>query len=116
MPEAPKISADYNLYEKNKKALEFVEQVTSNPDEVQQKVLEQILTHNARVEYLQKYGLNSHKDRESFKNTIPVISYEDIQPSITRIANGDTSPILCSNPISEFLTRLVFFQFHPFNF
>ncbi|KAK8312939.1 hypothetical protein V6Z12_D01G075800 [Gossypium hirsutum] len=35
---------------------------------------------------------------------MPVITYEDIQPHIDRIANGDTSPILSSNPISEFLT------------
>ncbi|KAL0399314.1 UNVERIFIED_CONTAM: Indole-3-acetic acid-amido synthetase GH3.6 [Sesamum radiatum] len=35
---------------------------------------------------------------------MPVITYEDILPDINRIANGDKSPILCSEPISEFLT------------
>ncbi|XP_002533739.2 indole-3-acetic acid-amido synthetase GH3.6 [Ricinus communis] len=107
MPEAPKnslISSDYNLSEKNRKTLQFIEDVTSNPDEVQKKVLEEILTRNARVEYLQKHGLNGYTDRESFKKIMPVIAYEDIQPHINRIANGDTSPILCSKPISEFLT------------
>ncbi|XP_059444270.1 indole-3-acetic acid-amido synthetase GH3.6 [Corylus avellana] len=107
MPEAPKTSlkpADYNLAEKNKKVLQFIEDVTTNADQVQKRVLAEILSRNANVEYLQKHGLNAHTDRETFKNIIPVITYEDIQPEINRIANGDTSPILCSNPISEFLT------------
>ncbi|TYH30256.1 hypothetical protein ES288_A01G080000v1 [Gossypium darwinii] len=108
MPEAPKNTlkptADYNLELKNKKTLQFIEDVTSNADEVQKKVLEEILSRNAHVEYLQTRGLNGHTDRETFKKTMPVISYEDIQPHIDRIANGDTSPILSSNPISEFLT------------
>ncbi|KAF7836792.1 indole-3-acetic acid-amido synthetase GH3.6 [Senna tora] len=105
MPEAPKKCVEqYNLIESNKKALEFIEDVTSNPDQVQNKVLSEILSRNANVEYLQRYGLNGHTDRHTFKKLLPVISYEDIQPDITRIANGDTSPILCSQPISEFLT------------
>ncbi|TYH86937.1 hypothetical protein ES332_D01G079000v1 [Gossypium tomentosum] len=108
MPEAPKNTlkptTDYNLELKNKKTLQFIEDVTSNADEVQKKVLEEILSRNAHVEYLQTRGLNGHTDRETFKKTMPVITYEDIQPHIDRIANGDTSPILSSNPISEFLT------------
>jgi auxin responsive GH3 family protein len=108
MPEAPKSPfkpLDYNLAEKNKKVLQFIEDVTANADEVQKRVLAEILSRNASVEYLQRHGLNSHTDRETFKKVMPVITYEDIQPDINRIANGDTSPILCSNPISEFLTR-----------
>ncbi|KAH1121012.1 hypothetical protein J1N35_004172 [Gossypium stocksii] len=108
MPEAPKNTlkptTDYNLELKNKKTLQFIEDVTSNADEVQKKVLEEILSRNAHVEYLQTRGLNGHTDRETFKMTMPVITYEDIQPHIDRIANGDTSPILSANPISEFLT------------
>uniref|UniRef100_A0A2N9HKL9 Uncharacterized protein n=1 Tax=Fagus sylvatica TaxID=28930 RepID=A0A2N9HKL9_FAGSY len=107
MPEAPKSSlkpTDYNLAEKNRKTLQFIEDVTSNADEVQKRVLCEILSRNANVEYLQKHGLKGHNDRETFKKVMPVITYEDIQPEITRIANGDPSQILCSKPISEFLT------------
>ncbi|KAK3223565.1 hypothetical protein Dsin_010590 [Dipteronia sinensis] len=58
---------------------------------------------------LQGHGLNGHTadtDRQTFKKIMPPVisTYEDIQPDITRIANGDTSPIFCSNPISEFLS------------
>ncbi|GMJ10258.1 Gretchen Hagen3.6, DWARF IN LIGHT 1 [Hibiscus trionum] len=107
MPEAPKTTqkaTDYSLELKNKKTLEFIEDVTSNADEVQKKVLGEILARNAHVEYLQAHGLNGRTDRESFKKTMPVITYEDIQHHVERIANGDASPILCSKPISEFLT------------
>ncbi|XP_050367893.1 indole-3-acetic acid-amido synthetase GH3.6 [Argentina anserina] len=100
MPEAPKNS----LKHQNEKALKFIESVTENADEVQKRVLSEILAANAHVEYLQRHGLNGHTDRETFKKLVPVITYDHIQPDINRIANGDTSQILCSKPISEFLT------------
>lgn len=93
--------------EKEKKALEFIEYVTTNADEVQKQVLAEILAQNAGVEYLQRHGLGGRTDADSFKKLVPAITHEDIRPDINRIANGDKSPILCSHPISEFLTRLV---------
>ncbi|KAF2562406.1 hypothetical protein F2Q70_00015002 [Brassica cretica] len=108
MPEAPKIEAlevsDQTLAEKNKNRLQFIEEVTSNADDVQRRVLEEILSRNADVEYLKRHGLQGRTDRETFKHVMPVVTYEDIQPEINRIANGDKSQILCSTPISEFLT------------
>ncbi|KAK4439867.1 Indole-3-acetic acid-amido synthetase GH3.6 [Sesamum alatum] len=104
MPEAPKESGEYSVAENNRKKLEFIEDVTKNADEVQKRVLAEILSRNAGVEYLKRHGLNGHTDRETFKKIMPVITYEDILPDINRIANGDKSPILCSEPISEFLT------------
>ncbi|KAF8081308.1 hypothetical protein N665_0893s0006 [Sinapis alba] len=109
MPEAPKMEAleevsDQILAEKNKNKLQFIEEVTSNADDVQRRVLEEILSRNADVEYLKRHGLEGRTDRETFKHVMPVVTYEDIQPEINRIANGDKSQILCSSPISEFLT------------
>lgn len=105
MPEAPKqTTTEYSLPENNKKKMEFIEEVTENADDVQKRVLSEILSTNAHVEYLNRHGLNGLTDREAFKKIIPVISYEDVLPDINRIANGDKSPILCSEPISEFLT------------
>lgn len=111
MPEAPKSlsdSADCSdgiVVENNNKALKFIEDVTADADEVQRRVLSEILSRSATVEYLQRYGLNGCTDRETFKKVIPVVTYDDLKLDIERIANGDTSPILCSQPISEFLTR-----------
>lgn len=95
--------------QKDAKALEFIEEMTRNPDSVQERVLCEILSQNAETEYLQRFGLNGATDRETFKSKIPVVKYEDLQPEIQRIANGDRSPILSSHPISEFLTRYFLF-------
>jgi auxin responsive GH3 family protein len=109
MPEAPVSErgccSSSIIIDGENKALEFIEEVTSNADEVQKRVLGEILSRSASVEYLQRHGLNGQIDRQTFKNVVPVVTYEDLKPDIDRIANGDTSPILCSQPISEFLTR-----------
>ncbi|KAK4437946.1 putative indole-3-acetic acid-amido synthetase GH3.1 [Sesamum alatum] len=90
--------------EKDAKALQFIEEMTRNADSVQENVLAQILTRNAQTEYLQRYNLNGATDRDTFKSKIPMVTYEDLQPLIQRIANGDRSPILSAHPVSEFLT------------
>ncbi|KGN56171.1 indole-3-acetic acid-amido synthetase GH3.6 [Cucumis sativus] len=103
MPEAPKPSTqNYNqLLQKNKAILQFIEDVTTNAALVQRQVLSQILSQNSNSEYLTLYGRPSS---DTFKTSIPLVSYDQIQPFVSRIANGDFSPILCSSPISEFLT------------
>ncbi|CAJ2654944.1 unnamed protein product [Trifolium pratense] len=88
----------------NKKALKYIEDVTINTDEIQEKVLAEILSSSALVEYLQRHRLNGSTDRKTFKRVLPVVTYEDLKVDIDRIANGDKSQILCSKPISEFLT------------
>lgn len=101
MPEAPNTSI---IEHKNKKALKYIEDVTSNAGEIQKRVLAEILSSSAHVEYLQRHGLDGCTDSDTFKKIMPVVTYEDLKPDIDRIAHGDTSPILCSKPISEFLT------------
>ncbi|KAL6494661.1 hypothetical protein OROGR_031461 [Orobanche gracilis] len=90
--------------DRDAKALQFIEEMTRNADSVQENVLAQILTRNAQTEYLESFNLNGATDRETFKSKIPMVTYEDLQPLIQRIANGDRSPILSSHPVSEFLT------------
>ena len=110
MPEAPKNvdnGVGLGVDDKNIKALEFIEDVTMNAKEVQMRVLSEILTSNSNVEYLQRHGLKGSVDCNKFKKIIPVVAYDDLLPDVQRIANGDRSPILCSKPISEFLTRWV---------
>ncbi|MBA0787555.1 hypothetical protein Gotri_027902 [Gossypium trilobum] len=90
--------------EKDAKALQFIEEMTRNAESVQQRALAEILSRNAQTEYLTRFQLNGATDRETFKSKLPVITYEDLQPEIHRIANGDRSAILSAHPISEFLT------------
>lgn len=114
MPEAPKLlpatlprAEGDAAPEDHRKALEFIEDVTANADGVQRRVLLEILSQNALAKYLHRHGLSGRlaSDPEAFKRLIPLVTYEDIQPDILRIAHGDTSHILCGRPISEFLTR-----------
>ncbi|CAN8229079.1 unnamed protein product [Cochlearia groenlandica] len=90
--------------EKDVKALEFIEEMTRNPDSVQEKVLGEILIRNSNTEYLKRFNLNGSIDRKTFKTKVPVVTYENLKHEIQRISNGDTSPILSSYPITEFLT------------
>ncbi|GMQ01043.1 hypothetical protein CsSME_00047837 [Camellia sinensis var. sinensis] len=90
--------------EKDAKALRFIEEITRNDDSDQENVLSEILSRNAQTKYLRQFKLSGATDRDTFKSKIPVITYEDLQPEIQQIANGDRSPILSSHPISEFLT------------
>lgn len=90
--------------DKDAKALQFIEDVTRNADAVQKRVLAEILSRNAETEYLKRFGLGGATDRDTFKSKLPIITYENLQPEIQRIANGDRSPILSAQPISEFLT------------
>lgn len=91
--------------EKDAKALQFIEEMTRNADAVQETVLAEILSRNAETEYLKRFKLDGANHRETYKSKLPVITYEDLQPEIQRIANGDRSAILSAHPISEFLTR-----------
>ncbi|KAK6143593.1 hypothetical protein DH2020_023941 [Rehmannia glutinosa] len=89
-------------HEKYAKELQFIEEMTKNADQVQQNVLAEILTQNAETEYLKGFNLCGATNRDIFKSKIPAVEYEDLQPLIRRIADGDGSPILCAQPISEF--------------
>ena len=89
------------------KAFDFIEEMTKNCDSVQKNVLREILTQNGETEYLLKWNLGGAIDRENFKSKVHVVSYEDLQPYVQRIANGDSSPILTSHPVTEFLARLL---------
>jgi auxin responsive GH3 family protein len=85
--------------------LRFIEEMTSDVDAVQERVLAEILGRNAGAEYLSNCGLDAATaDRATFRSKVPVMSYEDLQPYIQRIANGDRSPVLSTRPVSEFLT------------
>ncbi|GAB2291726.1 hypothetical protein Dimus_025977 [Dionaea muscipula] len=90
--------------EKDAKALQFIEEMTRNADSIQKRVLGEILSRNAETEYVSRFNLDGATDRDTFKSKIPMVTYEDLQPEIQRIANGDRSAILSAHPITEFLT------------
>ncbi|KAL6883687.1 hypothetical protein ACP4OV_011101 [Aristida adscensionis] len=84
--------------------LRFIEEMTTDVDSVQERVLAEILGLNACTEYLGHCGLGGATDRATFRAKVPVVTYEDLRPYIRRIADGDRSPILSGRPVSELLT------------
>ncbi|CAK9324526.1 unnamed protein product [Citrullus colocynthis] len=88
----------------NESGLKLLEDLTQNAKQIQEQVIGKILTQNLNTEYLKTF-LNGHSpDLQSFKNSVPVVNYEDIKPYIERIANGEPSHIISSQPITELLT------------
>ena len=79
-----------------------IEEMTTNVDAVQERVLAEILAHNAGTEYLKNCGVPT--DRATFRANVPVVSYDDLKPYIQRIANGDRSPILSSHPVTDLIS------------
>ncbi|KAF7007188.1 hypothetical protein CFC21_041289 [Triticum aestivum] len=87
---------------KDAENLRLIEEMTSNVDSVQERVLAEILSRNAATEYLTDCG--GPTDRATFRAKVPVVSYDALKPYIQRIANGDRSPIMSTHPVSDFLT------------
>ncbi|KAG6581972.1 Indole-3-acetic acid-amido synthetase GH3.17, partial [Cucurbita argyrosperma subsp. argyrosperma] len=89
----------------NEGGLKLLEDLTQNARQIQEQVIEKILTQNANTEYLKSFINGCHSpDVHLFKNTVPVVNYEDIKPYIERIANGEPSNIISAQPITELLT------------
>ncbi|EOA22983.1 hypothetical protein CARUB_v10003724mg, partial [Capsella rubella] len=82
--------------------MSLLEDVTTNAKKIQDSVLEAILSHNAQTEYLRGF-LNGQLDKQSFKKSLPVVTYEDIKPYIDRIASGEPSDLICDRPINLLL-------------
>ena len=94
----------------NEAGMKILEDLTENVYQIQQRVLEEIMTRNAHTEYLKGF-LNGHYDKELFKRKVPLVNYEDIKHYIERIVNGDSPNIISAEPITELLTRYASFFF-----
>ncbi|MED6160714.1 Jasmonoyl--L-amino acid synthetase jar6 [Stylosanthes scabra] len=82
------------------KVIEEFEAVTKDAGRVQIETLRKILEDNSEAEYLQNLGLNGRTDPQSFKNCVPLVTHQDLEPYINRMIDGDLSSILTSNPIT----------------
>ncbi|KAK8573688.1 hypothetical protein V6N13_009776 [Hibiscus sabdariffa] len=71
------------IYENGMKILE---DLTNNAHEIQDQVLEEILTRNAGTEYLSRFFLNGQVDKQNFKTNVPIVTYDGTKPYIYRIA------------------------------
>lgn len=100
---------------KGEEALKEIERLTKNAEEVQEKILKDILKQNGETEYLKKYINDKScccrsKDNNivaEFKRCVPVVNFSCIFPYIQRIANGEDSSLISGHKITEMLCRFV---------
>ncbi|KAH9317066.1 hypothetical protein KI387_018835, partial [Taxus chinensis] len=80
--------------------IEEFEAMTRDAERVQQETLKKIIESNSETEYMQKWGLNGRTDPQDFKSCVPLATHADFEPYIQRIADGDKSPLLTTQPIT----------------
>ena len=59
------------------------------PVEVQQEVLLKLLSTAAETDYGKRYGFDKIESYADFKKALPIATYEDLEPEINRVKNGD---------------------------
>lgn len=91
-------------FDQEKVIAEF-EAITKDAEKVQRETLKKILEENGSAEYLQNLGLNGRTDPESFKSCVPLVTHQELETYIQRIADGDSSPILTGKPITAISLR-----------
>ena len=73
----------------------------ANPIDTQREVLQDLVTHAQYTEIGRKFGLTKLFSLRDFKNAIPIHEYEDIQPYVERIMNGEEN-VLWNTPVNWF--------------
>ncbi|TFG78206.1 MAG: GH3 auxin-responsive promoter family protein [Flavobacteriales bacterium] len=72
-----------------KKRFHQIELFLKYPGEVQEEVLHQLLELAEDTEMGKKYGFESITSYEVFKERVPIVSYEEIEPMIERTRKGE---------------------------
>lgn len=72
-----------------RKRIRQIELFMDHPEEVQQNVLASNVARSTNTEYGKQYGFDSISSYTTFKEQVPIVQYEDIEPLITRIKNGE---------------------------
>ncbi|KAG6477217.1 indole-3-acetic acid-amido synthetase GH3.17-like [Zingiber officinale] len=84
-------------------SMRLIEELTTNAGRIQEEVLQEILERNSGTEYLHGF-LHGRSRLDQFKEEVPVVDYDQVKPYIDRLANGEPSQIISTEPILELLT------------
>ncbi|CAA2951666.1 jasmonic acid-amido synthetase JAR1-like isoform X2 [Olea europaea subsp. europaea] len=80
--------------------IEEFEALTRDAGRIQKETLKKILEQNGETEYLMKWDLKGKTDPDSYKSCVPLVTHEDLEPYIQRIAHGENSCIFTRKPIT----------------
>lgn len=84
-----------------KRRYDQIQAFCRNPHETQQAIFQSIITQASTTEWGRKYGYADIKTIRTFKERVPVSTYEDIYPYIERMMLGEQN-ILWPTPIHWF--------------
>ncbi len=71
-----------------KQRIDQIENFIKNPIDVQKGILFSQLFHAEETEYGKKHGFSSISNYQDFKNKVPIVQYEDIEPFIEKARQG----------------------------
>lgn len=83
------------------------ESLTKDAKRVQIETLKKILTENGEAEYLKKWNLDGRFDPQSYSSCVPVVTHQDLDPYIQKIADGVSYPVLTGKPITTITLRSI---------
>ncbi len=93
----PIINKLYNIL--TSKRLKEIDFFCKNPEEVQKKMFQYLLKNGCETVFGKDFNFKEvGNSYEKFKNTVPISQYNDLQPYINRIRNGEKN-ILWNSPI-----------------
>jgi hypothetical protein len=77
----------------------------ANPAAAQESVLSDLLPRYARTRYGQEHNAGQVGDVQSYRENFPVVTYDQIKPSIDRVMAGEVDLLLDEEPIGWAITR-----------
>jgi len=76
----------------------FLDDICGNPEEVQERVLLDILKNNSPSELAEKWNLASVKNSSDFSENVPVCEWEDLEPYAAEIRKGKKNVMFPGDP------------------
>jgi hypothetical protein len=78
----------------------FLDRLDS-PDQVQEQCLHRIVRANQDCEYGRQHRFHEIRTIRDYQRTVPIVTYADLEPSITRMARGEPG-VLTHEPVRRF--------------
>ncbi|MGV4528608.1 GH3 auxin-responsive promoter family protein [Ornithobacterium rhinotracheale] len=78
-----------------------LEEIRTQPIEAQQRVFKYLIERGKRTQYGQKFDFKNIKTYEDFKEKVPVVIYEELEPEIERARRG-TADVLWPGKVQWF--------------
>lgn len=85
--------------------LEPWQRAFTNPAPVQLEVLKRFLEDYALTDYGKQYGANQVEDIQQYRQAFPVVTYDELKPTMERVIAGEDSLLLSEPVVGWAITR-----------